>query len=154
MVLPLEPIRAYLTLKFPGLLNTPFSIDSPVTNQYNCIAWAAGRDDQWWWPIGRYRPDGVIRDESIEAFVTAFRALSYEPCDTNEHEMGMQKVAIYGHSRDRVLHAARQLPSGAWTSKLGGGWDITHNLFAIEGVEYGKVLQLLRRSEGGLHHAS
>ena len=48
-------------------------------------------------------------------------------------------------------HAARQLPSGHWTSKLGKAEDIRHStLEAVEsdpnlGLGYGKVAVILKR---------
>jgi hypothetical protein len=33
---------------FPHLRSTGYEIKSPRTRQYNCIAWAAGFDDQPW----------------------------------------------------------------------------------------------------------
>jgi hypothetical protein len=42
-------------------------------------------------------------------------------------------------------HAARQLTSGAWTSKLGNAADIEHELRALEGEIYGVVALILKR---------
>lgn len=43
-------IDALLTSQFPSLADLGFSKTSPATSSYNCIAWAAGRTDEWWWP--------------------------------------------------------------------------------------------------------
>lgn len=42
-------------------------------------------------------------------------------------------------------HAARQLHSGAWTSKLGNAEDIEHELHALEGEIYGTVVVIMNR---------
>jgi len=43
-------------------------------------------------------------------------------------------------------HAARQLPDGKWTSKLGQLEDITHGTTdVIEGGDYGEVVQFMKR---------
>ncbi len=43
-------------------------------------------------------------------------------------EGGVTKVAIYGDiDADSWTHAARQLPNGKWTSKLGDFEDIEHD---------------------------
>ena len=42
-------------------------------------------------------------------------------------------------------HAARQLGSGMWTSKIGALADIQHKLQGLTGERYGKVGQVLRR---------
>lgn len=44
------------------------------------------------------------------------------------------------------VHAARQLNSGLWTSKLGESNDIQHSTpYTIQGRLYGKVACILRR---------
>jgi hypothetical protein len=49
-----------------------------------------------------------------------------------------------------VTHAARQLPSGAWTSKLGDWEDIEHNaLSGLESSFYGRVSIILKRQRLG-----
>ena len=45
-------------------------------------------------------------------------------------------------------HAARQMPSGRWTSKLGFREDIEHDLHAVSGDLYGTVVLLLKRPRG------
>ena len=54
-------------------------------------------------------------------------------------ESGFEKVALYG-SGFMYTHAARQLPDGRWTSKLGQKEDITHNTpDDVAGGVYGEV---------------
>jgi len=62
-------------------------------------------------------------------------------------EEGFEKLAIYG-SGLMYTHAARQLPDGRWTSKLGQHEDITHTTTeAIEGSDYGEVVQCMKRPD-------
>ena len=35
---------------FPNLAATGYAVTSPPAAAYNCIAWAAGVADSWWWP--------------------------------------------------------------------------------------------------------
>ncbi len=43
-------------------------------------------------------------------------------------------------------HAARQLPDGRWSSKLGKGHDVSHTTVrGVEGPCYGKAVQYMRR---------
>jgi hypothetical protein len=59
-------------------------------------------------------------------------------------ESGFEKIALYaleGHPK----HAARQLPDGAWSSKLGKYIDIAHSLNGLEGTVYGQVVGFLKR---------
>lgn len=127
-------------------------VTSPATTEYNCIAWAAGETDRFWWPdlMGvAYWPEGVPRQESLEAFVQAYRTLGYEPCDSAAVEFGVEKIAVYVDDLREPKHAARQLPSGKWTSKLGRGEDIEHD--ALHGdyppsCSYGHVAAILSRT--------
>ena len=142
-----EPIEA----RFPGLQTSPFRVTSPAARDYNCIAWAAGDVGRWWWPDpdpdndAIFWPPGAPTVETVDAFVTAFATLGYAPCSGEDHEPGFEKVALF--ARESVpTHAARQLPGGRWTSKLGRREDIEHDLHALSGEVYGAVVQILKRA--------
>jgi hypothetical protein len=132
---------------FPLLAPGNHRKTSPATPTYNCIAWAAGDDGRWWWPddffIG-YWPDDAPREVTLSAFIRAYETLGYSGCDDNSLERGFEKVAIYAIG-SVPTHAARQLKGGRWTSKLGKAEDIEHELGAIEGRMYGKVVVYMRR---------
>ncbi len=130
---------------FPGLVGSPHKPISDATDDYNCFAFAAGINTERWEPsLPWYWPRGAPRRPTREALVAAFRTLHYEPCDGADLEEGFEKVALYA-SGNLLTHAARQLPSGTWISKLGSGKDIEHKLEAIEGEHYGQVFQIMRR---------
>jgi hypothetical protein len=75
----------------------------------------------------------------------AFRALGYERCDDDGPEPGIEKVALYGNTL-LYTHAARQLPGGTWTSKLGKSEDIEHDTpDVVAGGIYGEVVAIMRR---------
>lgn len=133
---------------FPNLSKTDYRIASPQSGDYNCIAWAANEDDRWWEPdpYGRfYWPSDVPREITIEAFIQAFENLGYVPCQDDQIETDFQKVAIYTDPEGIPTHAARQLRSGMWTSKIGKLEDIEHTLEGLEDSDYGKVAQILKR---------
>jgi hypothetical protein len=135
---------------FPNLQPDDYQVTSPATPRYNCIAWAAGKDDTSWWPPGDfngyYWPPNLARDATIESFVKAFERLGYQVCDNNYVEPDVDKVAIYADASGAPTHAARQLESGSWSSKLGKAQDIEHNtLTALEGGLYGHVARILKR---------
>jgi hypothetical protein len=71
-------------------------------------------------------------------------------CNDGLFEIGFEKVAIYVDAGGTPTHMARQLESGAWTSKCGSLEDIEH--YALEAVggfgarEYGRVAAFLRRA--------
>jgi len=134
------------------LLQDSFRVTSWPDETYNCIAWAAEDSTQWWWPD----PDGLSywpipnRDDSIPAFIEAFRVLGYEPCDSDDLEDGFEKIVIYAVA-GRVKHMARQFESGAWSSKLGVWWDIAHeSIDEVRCPKYGVRAQILRRRALGI----
>jgi hypothetical protein len=72
--------------------------------------------------------------------------LGYVPCDDDRLESGFEKVALYGSS-SYYTHAARQLPDGRWTSKLGRSEDIEHETpNDVAGGVYGEVVRMMKRS--------
>lgn len=136
-------LRARLISIFPGLATSHFEITSPYCADYNCIAWAAGEQGFWWWP-GRFWPKDVPPAETRVAFIKAFATKGYEQCAGPELEGGYEKVCLY-EKLGRPKHAARQLPSGLWTSKLGMEHDISHELDGLSGKQYGKPALFMRR---------
>lgn len=130
----------------PGLTASNYRVTSPATWNYNCIAWAVGVTDAWWWPVpGRYWPADVPREESRAAFLAVFAKLGYSPCATADLEAGVEKIALYAVG-EKPSHAARQLASGVWTSKLGPSIDIEHTtLEALAGGVYGELTAVLSR---------
>lgn len=133
---------------FPQLSRSAYSITSPPTPEYNCIAWAAGDTERWWWPVAgsyAYWPSNVPVQETLDAFIQTFVTLGFMPCDDSQTEQGYEKVALYVDLNGKPTHAARQLPQGRWTSKLGQGQDIEHDLDGLTGSVYGSVAQILKR---------
>lgn len=134
---------------FPLLDADNHRLTSPTSREYNCIGWAAGDTAAWWWPDAEevgYWPAGVPRKETLAAFIQAFESLGYEPCNGAEVEEGFEKIAIYTRG-GTPTHAARQLPTGRWSSKLGIQEDIEHELGALNGPAYGTVVAVLRRQQ-------
>lgn len=131
---------------FPKLVGSDYRRTSEPDEKYNCIAWAAGRDDEWWDPEPGYRwPDNVPRDWAVENLVKLYESLGFVCCVNDAREEGFEKVAVYGDGY-MWTHAARQLDNGKWTSKLGALEDIEHeSLEALSGAAYGSVFQVLKR---------
>jgi hypothetical protein len=143
MVEPIEQI-------FPGLRGSPYQVTSPPDDTYNCIAWAAGDTARWWWPDEPGRPESAYwpseapRAETLEAFRQAFAKLGYEVCDDERPEAGFEKVAVFALA-GTPKHAARQLPDGRWSSKLGPREDIEHALHDLTGLVYGSLALVMKR---------
>jgi hypothetical protein len=140
-------IEDWFQRRFPRLKTDGFRITSPRTTAYNCVGWAAEDNENWWSPedFGLYYwPAGVSRDGSVDAWAAAFASLGFESCGDAELEPDYVRIAIYAHG-GTALHAARQLPSGRWTSKLGRSEDIEHDLESLSGEGYGEVVLFMRR---------
>jgi hypothetical protein len=130
---------------FPRLTPQNHRVTSPATPDYNCIAWSADDTRHWWqpglyWPV--QAPEG---DYGISILENAFDSLGYEGCEDGRLEADYDKVALYGSSWF-YTHAARQLPTGKWTSKLGKAEDIEHDSpDDVAGGIYGEVVLFMRR---------
>jgi hypothetical protein len=137
--------------EFPNLRPGEWHQSSEPDPKYNCIAFAAGRTDVYWWPdpfpdlLNDYWPLGLSREESVDALAELYRSFGYEPCADAGLEVGYEKVAIYANGTEPT-HAARQLIDGRWISKLGPQEDIEHdNLHCLSGPCYGQPVLFLRR---------
>ncbi len=142
---------------FPSLkYDEDFQVTSKATPAYNCIAWAMQYNDRWMWPHSQatagldgvyYWPDGVDKCEDVNAFVKAFQQKGYEICDNGNFEDGYRKIALYVKPGTTICtHAARQLRSGKWTSKLGNQEDIQHGTaLTIQGRVYGNLYCYMKK---------
>ncbi|MGA2174326.1 MAG: hypothetical protein ABSH38_05005 [Verrucomicrobiota bacterium] len=136
--------------EWPQLLVDGYSKTSDETDDYNCIAWTGDDTTRKWDPdptSGRYWPSGIPRSLDVESFIKLYEAeCGYIVCDNDSLEEGIEKIAIFRDLFNQVTHAARQLKSGAWTSKLGDLEDIEHNkLSSLQGAFYGQVAQIMKR---------
>ncbi|MCH8817807.1 MAG: hypothetical protein IIC92_08775 [Chloroflexi bacterium] len=140
--------------KYPRLTNANHRVTSDASEEYNCVAWAAGIDTENVWP-GDYGDDFVWSEDLPEAeemasVVAFFESLGYEVCETTDLEEGFEKVALYSDDEGDPTHVALQLRSGAWTSKLGWLEDIAHDSPELVGGgigewDYGNVTVVMRR---------
>ena len=133
---------------FPMLKSSSYKLTSPATIEYNCIAWAAGDTETWWWPdpFGQYFwPSEILREETIDVFVKAFEFLGYTICRDANYETGYEKVAIYAKPDGRPTHAARQVDAEKWTSKIGRLEDIEHGVNSLSGAIYGEPIVFMKR---------
>jgi len=132
--------------EFPNLNLHSYKITSNADPRYNCIAWAYGNNNKWFWPMKRcYWPANITREETIEAFIELFTSIRYQCCNDHLFEPGYEKVAIYALN-DIPTHAARQQHNGRWTSKLGNDIDIEHDtLDCLDGPIYGNTVIIMKR---------
>jgi hypothetical protein len=96
-----------------------------------------------------YWPAGAARTVTRGAFIQAYKNLGYEQCLDGALQAGFQKIAIFGVGQAGLeipTHAALQLESGQWTSKLGILEDVRHKtLHAVNGPVYGKPIIYMSR---------
>ena len=147
--------RCKLERLFPDLARIGYAIKSRTTKRYNCIAWAAGDTTRRWDPSnmpkrisGFYWPEEASGYFGVDDLASVFGLLGYEKCAGGTLEFGSEKVALYEDSDPDLgwAHAARQLPDGRWTSKIGELWDIIHNTpEAVIGSGYGRIVCYMRR---------
>ena len=131
---------------FPNLRMSQFTRTSPADARYNCIAWASEDDKRFWWPIPPYYwPSEAPLEVTLAAFEAAYAVLGYTKCSDGALKRRFEKIAIYADFHGTPTHAARQLPNGRWTSKLGRDIDIEHTLEALEGDQYGSVARFMKR---------
>lgn len=146
----LRTLESYL----PGLDGADYQITSSPTDDYNCVAWALGEDDTWWspWEPGvLYWPDGLARDEHVSTFLELFAGQGFEVCADAEIQDGFEKIAVFA-DEENFTHVALQLPTGRWSSKLGGNCDIEHDLEDLTRLRspsadyrYGEIVAFMRR---------
>ena len=141
-------VDPHLEHAFPGLRGQGYQFTSARDRNYNCIAFAAGDNHNWWWPDVAEEdtwPAEAARAETMAAFRDAFATLGYAVCNNDQLEAGYEKIAIFALA-GVPKHAARQLANGRWASKLGPMEDIEHALHDLTGLAYGSVVLIMKRS--------
>ena len=132
---------------FPKLNDYNHQKTSPKSSKYNCFAWATGHDDRWVDPYNRRFWLGA--DGSVDGVISHFAAFGYEECHNIDLDPEYEKVVIYAKHENGVqspTHAARQLPTGWWTSKLGPNEDIEHSDPSdLNSNDYGEPICFMRR---------
>ena len=136
----------WFNVSFPNLRYEGFTVVDQPSDTYNCIAYAADDTSQWWaHESDGYWPPCATRSELIASLLEVFAGLGYEQCDDSRIEDGYQKVALY-ETQGVWTHAAVQMPSGVWRSKMGEGPVIEHrSAESLSGGPYGEVHCFMRR---------
>ena len=132
---------------FPNMGTEGYSITSPEDPNYNCIGWALGDNEQWWWPVenisGTYWPEGIPYQETVSVVAQIFLLRGYEEVALEDPSA---EVVIYAHADGVPTHVARKNSAGVWASKLGLSEDIEHaTTRALEGALYGQVVSAFVR---------
>ena len=89
---------------FPGLNSDNCKVTSPLSEDYNCLAWVVEVDYKNFWPDSGEDiiqepavewPEGIPNEETVDAFVAFFRLFGYEPCEGPEFEDEFVKIVIF-----------------------------------------------------------
>ncbi len=132
----------------PNLLTSPYDPKSPPDVKYNCIAFAVGDTERFWYDAnvnGYYWPPGVPSADTLDGWIKLFSIHGYSETDDASLEHDYEKIAIYA-IENVPEHVARQKASGVWISKMGKGHDIEHTtLAALEGGILGDVVRIMKR---------
>ena len=138
------------------------AITAAPTMVYNCIAWALGQRNDWWEPHAPgsipdqrgHWPAGLPHNRDPETLRQLFHQEGFTDCENGDFDPVVVKIALY-RMRDadgsyRWTHAARQLKTGLWTSKLGSSYEVTHrNPDDLDGTLYGAVYAYLAKPRRG-----
>ena len=124
-----------------------FCLKSPVTYQYNCIAFAMGMQDRWvdttnlpwhWWPP-------VEKGMTVDHLIDAFRYFGFEDCGMDDGiDEKYDKIALY-QDAGYWTHAARIVDNGIYHSKFGASYDGLHSRGDVLQAQYGNVAVVMRR---------
>jgi hypothetical protein len=88
--------------------------------------------------------------DTFNGWIEIFRIHGYAATEDPSLDAAYEKVAIYVTDDGSPQHVARQKASGRWTSKLGIGRDIEHDLYGLEGELYGRIAIIMRRPCTGI----
>lgn len=147
-----------IELFLPNLEPGGYQVTSDADPRYNCIGWAVGDAERWWDPLDddAYWPEGAERGETVSVVQAGLRTAGFAPCEDGNLQDGVEKIALFEHE-GAFTHVARQLASGAWTSKLGKDCDIEHELAMVENASgpwaayrYGFVAAFMSRPRAGV----
>lgn len=136
--------------RFPKLAVEGYSVTSPRSDKYNCVAWVVRDIRRWWSPedVDGYYWPWRDKTEALGEYLRLFEHCGFSECSGGDLEPGAEKIAVYGED-DIFDHVAFQLEDGTWSSKLGELSDVSHNtLSALTGAgffEYPPVLLFMRR---------
>jgi hypothetical protein len=135
---------------FPNLPDPPDKT-SNSTDSYNCIAWATGDNQRWWQPESfqqYYWPNDDDPDPfALQGLVLAYEQSGYVACADDSGEEGYEKIVLYADAQGQWTHAARRLPDGRWTSKLGDGIDLSHSTpDELTGPKYGTPVLFMKKA--------
>lgn len=132
---------------YPNLTPLNYCVTSDETKDYNCGAWATGRQDENV-DFSQDEEGNPIYNLSVAPYIAHYESLGFQKCESRDLEDGIEKIAIF-EQYGEFSHVCAQLENGSWASKLGEWEDIIHlTLEALEGKGqycYGEVKTIMKR---------
>lgn len=133
-------------VQFPNSIIEPFSITSPETSQYNCVAWVLGDTEHWWEADEDYLwLDNLNFDNTLSTMQSFFQNFGFEAVNKTNFKNGIEKIALFSEDGIYCSHVAKQISPKLWTSKLGISYDVSHSLISMEKGIYGDVVMILQK---------
>lgn len=144
----------------PGLRwDKKLQIKEDMNLCYNCIAHTVNVNQFNIWPNktitsfylnerGTYVfwPKELPTDKSLSTFFKFYQIFGYTEKTDENLDKSVRKIAIFcEEDTDNVTHAAVMRGDDLWSSKLGYGPLIFHQLHSLEGEEYGEVKCIIQR---------
>ncbi|RZJ46554.1 MAG: hypothetical protein EOO44_22705, partial [Flavobacterium sp.] len=114
---------------FPGLGDDQnFKVTSNQDEKYNCIAWANGRSDIFWWPT-EHKIDGVFwpieeKDLNVSTLIKVFQTRGYTICENGDFDPKFVKVALYVNEKDEFIDSLLNNPIQFKNQKLDIDWVV------------------------------
>lgn len=142
---PTDPREAGVSQAFPGLVSGDWCVIEPSTPTYNCFAWSVSDKTQWLDPVPQIdnlygNGDGKPSFADFDAFYAQTHDLYPQTApDSNTLVALFAKGAIPVHAA--LTAGAETCGSVPFTSKLGQGPLIAHDLYQLEGAVYGKAVR-------------
>lgn len=143
-----KKMESWFRDNFPNFVFQAHKVTSHPTETYNCIAWAFGRSDKWWWPDDHpdcYWPIDCSGMTEAEAFDALFVQDGWTITVDESFSEDRVKIALFVDGSGAPTHASRLISEGVWTSKLGSAWDVSHNRDELNGDSYGTIIRIYEK---------
>lgn len=138
---PAVPSEAGVSGAFPGLVSGDWCVIDPSTPTYNCYAWSISNTTQWidTQVDSQYgNNDGKLSFSDFDAFYEQTQGLYPQTVpDSNTFVALFAKGSAPQHAA--LVAGTESCGSVPFTSKLGQGPLIAHDLYQLEGSTYGKA---------------
>lgn len=150
----------YYKKKFPSLKwDKKLKVFGDMDLKYNCVSHTINVDQFNVWPqendksfymntVGTisFWPKELPINKSLNNFLNFYQIFGYKEISDETLDKSVRKIAIFcKEGTDLVSHVSLMRGENLWSSKLGYGPLIFHQLHSLEGKEYGEVKCIIKR---------